>query len=57
MPTYEFTCPTCKRVMTVTCKYEDIETITCPECKVAMRRGYGFGGVSFSGSGFYSTDK
>ena len=57
MPTYEFTCITCDKTLTVTCKYEEIDAITCPDCKESMKRSYTFGAVSFKGSGFYSTDK
>lgn len=36
--------------------YEELQTLTC-DCGETMKRDYGFGGVSFNGSGFYSTDR
>lgn len=57
MPAYEFTCLPCDKTLTVSCRHEEIETITCPECGEQMKRSYSFGAVTFKGSGFYRTDK
>lgn len=56
MPAYEFTCLPCDKTLTVSCRYEEIETITCPDCGEQMKRSYSFGAVTFKGSGFYKTD-
>jgi len=37
-------------------KYEELDTMTCTECGNTLKRSYSFG-VSFKGSGFYTTDK
>lgn len=55
MPTYEFTCLPCDKTITATMKYEELDNLTCPNCGNPMKRSYSFG-VSFKGSGFYSTD-
>ena len=56
MPIYEFTCVPCDKTITASMKYEELDTITCTECGNTLKRSYSFG-VSFKGSGFYTTDK
>src|SRR5437868_13249399 len=58
MPTYDYSCDSCKH------EFEVFEPITaqpqkkCPKCKKnKLRRHFGAGGgLIFKGSGFYSTD-
>ena len=57
MPTYQFKCPDCDVQVSETCAYEQLDTNPpCHNCNGTMKRVYSFG-VSFKGSGFYSTDK
>jgi putative FmdB family regulatory protein len=57
MPIYEFTCLVCDKTISMTLRLNDSQNLTCPECGETMRRSYSFGAVTFSGSGFYATDK
>jgi putative FmdB family regulatory protein len=57
MPLYEFTCIPCDRTLTITASYDELEGLTCPDCKEILKRSYTFGAVAFKGSGFYRTDK
>lgn len=57
MPLYEFTCLPCDRTLTITANYDELEGLTCPDCKELLKRSYTFGAVQFKGSGFYRTDK
>jgi putative FmdB family regulatory protein len=57
MPAYEFTCVPCDKTLVVSCSYEQLNQIACPDCANPMRRSYTFGAVTFNGSGFYRTDK
>jgi putative FmdB family regulatory protein len=58
MPAYEYRCPKCAVHITdhrpIT---ETREPENCPECESTLVRLYNFGSVTFTGSGFYSTDK
>jgi putative FmdB family regulatory protein len=57
MPLYEFTCINCDRTLTISASYDELDGLTCPDCKEILKRSYTFGAVSFKGSGFYATDK
>jgi putative FmdB family regulatory protein len=57
MPLYEFTCIPCDRTLTISASYEEIEGLTCPDCKEILKRSFTFGAVAFKGSGFYRNDK
>lgn len=57
MPTYDYRCPECGVELSLVSSIGEVVTPVCFECVVNMVRVYGLGGVSFSGSGFYSTDK
>lgn len=58
MPTYEYICEACGQKHEAFQKISDKPLVECPHCKAsALKRGFGGGfGVSFQGSGFYSTD-
>lgn len=58
MPTYEYKCTKCEKVYTETRGMADAQIRKqCDICKVAVTRVYGISGVTFNGSGFYTTDK
>ena len=57
MPSYDFKCPECGAVLSVVASIGDVVSPVCAQCVVPLVRVFGLGGVSFSGSGFYSTDK
>lgn len=58
MPTYEYKCPLCQGKYTEVRGMNDSQTITdCENCKVPLIKQFGSPTITFSGSGFYSTDK
>ena len=58
MPGYEYKCPKCNIVHTLYRSITEKETqYVCETCNVQLRRVYSKVGVTFNGSGFYSTDK
>lgn len=59
MPIYEYVCKSCKENLVVTRGFNDDEPeYKCSSCGKTMNRVYSSQiGVSFKGSGFYSTDK
>ena len=57
MPSYDFKCPECGAVLSVVASIGEVVSPVCAQCVVPLVRVFGLGGVSFSGSGFYSTDK
>jgi len=58
MAFYEYRCSDCKNEITVSRGMtEDDPGYTCDTCNIALTRVYSKVGVSFKGSGFYSTDK
>ncbi len=58
MAFYEYSCPECKTIKTVQRGMtEDDPGYSCETCNIALTRVYSNIGVSFKGSGFYSTDK
>jgi putative FmdB family regulatory protein len=59
MPIYEYKCKECDTKVTLV-KSADERDNDLPQCKACnsdIRRVYSSVGVSFTGSGFYSTDK
>jgi putative FmdB family regulatory protein len=58
MALYEYKCKSCDATVTIartmTAKEE---TPLCSACQIPFSRVYSSVGVTFSGSGFYSTDK
>ena len=58
MPSYNYKCPQCEAVLTVTRSIMDNDPgYECEACKIAMTRIYSIGAITFNGSGFYSKDK
>ena len=57
MPIYDFRCLKCGSVSSVSLPMGDESVPGCVGCGGETVRVFGLGGVSFSGSGFYSTDK
>lgn len=58
MPFYDYKCSKCSEIITVKRGItETISALECKTCKVEMSRVYSNVGISFNGSGFYSTDK
>jgi putative FmdB family regulatory protein len=58
MALYEYKCKSCDASVTVSRGIADKEVSPkCDSCNSAMNRVYSSVGVTFSGSGFYSTDK
>jgi putative FmdB family regulatory protein len=57
MATYLYNCPACEEDKTVTKSMSDDSLQVCADCgDAALRRIYTAPGISFVGSGFYSTD-
>lgn len=59
MPFYEYKCVKCNTKLTLIKSAEDRDN-DLPECKACgsnIKRVYSSIGVTFNGSGFYSTDK
>jgi putative FmdB family regulatory protein len=58
MPIYEYECPECKAREKFVRSITDIDPgYSCKTCNLDLTRVYSLGAVTFSGSGFYSTDK
>ena len=58
MPKYDFQCIDCDYQLEVEGSiHSPVETPDCPTCEMPMSRFYGTFGISFKGTGFYSTDK
>ena len=55
MPVYEFKCQLCDRVIEVKRAFGDTEPEWC-QCGGTMNKIFSVPGISFKGSGFYSTD-
>ena len=56
MPVYLYQCE-CENSTEINHGMNDKPDILCNKCGKSMRKSLKFGSVSFSGSGFYSTDK
>lgn len=57
MPTYEYTCDTCKNNFEAVQKMAEPPIVKCPSCGKKVRRLLSGGiGISFKGAGFYVTD-
>lgn len=57
MPTYEYECQKCRKVMEIFQSISAPKKTKCPECGGRLKRLLGTGsGVIFKGSGFYQTD-
>ncbi len=58
MPNYDYQCPQCLESFRQTHAINDLpQHEKCANCGVQLVRKINFSGVSFKGSGFYSTDK
>jgi len=58
MPTYQYECAECRfSVDVVRGILEDTPDPFCESCNSALKRVYSNIGVTFRGSGFYSTEK
>lgn len=58
MPLYEYLCKDCNEMFVEVKSLEDRDkSPQCLKCKQPMKRLFGSPGVSFKGSGFYTTDK
>jgi putative FmdB family regulatory protein len=59
MALYEYKCPDCSEISTISRSITEPETNPeCKACNVLLNRVYSSNvGVTFRGSGFYSTDK
>ena len=59
MALYDYKCPQCSEVYTISRSISEPETNPeCMTCEVLLNRVYSSGvSVTFKGSGFYSTDK
>jgi putative FmdB family regulatory protein len=57
VPIYEYKCRKCSVKTNITRGFNDTDTPACSTCNLDLTRVYSSIGVSFNGSGFYSTDK
>lgn len=58
MPIYEYRCKDCNLTKTITRSFsEKEEEYSCESCNSSLTRVYSSIGVTFNGSGFYSTDR
>lgn len=56
MPTYAYACKDCGHNFDIQQSFSDSSLTVCPECGGNLRKKFNSVGVSFKGSGFYSTD-
>ncbi|NYE95178.1 putative FmdB family regulatory protein [Psychromicrobium silvestre] len=56
MPTYAYACKDCGHAFDIQQSFTDSSLTVCPECGGQLRKKFSSVGVSFKGSGFYSTD-
>lgn len=56
MPTYEYECTSCGNRVEVFQRLSDDPLTTCERCGGRLRKLFHPVGISFKGSGFYSTD-
>lgn len=56
MPTYAYACKDCGHNFDVQQSFSDSSLTVCPECGGNLRKKFNSVGISFKGSGFYSTD-
>lgn len=58
MAAYEYACKSCNASITIYRGITDKEEVPkCLACNISYSRVYSSVGVTFNGSGFYSTDK
>ena len=56
MPTYAYAYKDCGHNFDIQQSFSDSSLTVCPECGGNLRKKFNSVGVSFKGSGFYSTD-
>lgn len=57
MPVYAYVCKNCQHAFDIRQAFTDDALKECPECRTeSLRKKFNTVGVSFKGSGFYSTD-
>jgi putative FmdB family regulatory protein len=56
MPTYSYKCIKCAHEFDVQQSITDDAIAVCPECKGKVQKVFGKVGVTFKGTGFYTTD-
>ncbi|MCT1367255.1 FmdB family zinc ribbon protein [uncultured Kocuria sp.] len=57
MPVYAYVCKNCQHAFDIRQAFTDDALTECPECgQKSLRKKFNTVGVSFKGSGFYSTD-
>lgn len=57
MPVYAYVCKNCQHAFDIRQTFQDDALTECPEChQDSLRKKFNTVGVSFKGSGFYSTD-
>ncbi|MCP3424869.1 zinc ribbon domain-containing protein [Rothia sp. AR01] len=57
MPVYAYQCKSCQHRFDIRQSFADAALTECPEChRDELRKKFNTVGVSFKGSGFYSTD-
>ncbi|MCW1250094.1 FmdB family transcriptional regulator [Acaricomes phytoseiuli] len=56
MPMYAYACKDCGHDFDIHQAFTDDALTVCPECGGTLRKKFNSVGVSFKGSGFYSTD-
>ncbi|WP_343046264.1 FmdB family zinc ribbon protein [Psychromicrobium silvestre] len=56
VPTYAYACKDCGHAFDIQQSFTDSSLTVCPECGGQLRKKFSSVGVSFKGSGFYSTD-
>jgi len=56
VPTYSYKCKSCQHEFDVQQAFTDDALKICPKCEGELVKVFGKLGVSFKGSGFYSTD-
>lgn len=56
MPTYSYKCTECGHAFDIHQALSEATLSACPSCGGKLRKLFGAVGVTFTGSGFYSTD-
>jgi len=56
VPTYSYRCTACETAFDIHQAFTEDSLTVCPTCGGALRKVFSAVGVTFSGSGFYSSD-
>jgi len=57
MPTYDYKCKNCDKILTLTIPLDGNHAQQCPTCGKEMIKKFGAVPSSFKGEGFYTNDK